>query len=154
MSHVSGPTISYEKLLIKFKELIKKSDLKYTTQREIILETLYKSDEHLTPETLLQLIQKNYPDVKIGIATIYRTLTMLENSDLVTSISFGAQGKKYELGHKQHHDHMICTSCDEIIEFVDEKIEKLQEDVAKKVSFKITAHTMQIFGICKNCQDK
>lgn len=154
MSHFSQPTVSYDKLLVKFKKLIKSNGLKYTSQREVILEALYSNHEHVTPESLLQAIQEKYPDLNIGIATIYRTLALLENSDLVSSISFGAQGKKYELGHKHHHDHMICTSCDEIIEFVNQDIERLQEEVAKKISFHITSHTMQIFGLCKNCQDK
>ena len=72
---------------------------------------------------------------------------------MVTSISFGANGKKYEAGTKDHHDHMICDSCGKIIEFCDEVIEELQEKVALKHQFKIIDHVMQIHGICKECQD-
>ena len=147
-------TIEYEQLLSDFKNLLKDNALKFTIQREVILQTLYKSDEHLTPESLHHLLQNNFPDLKIGIATVYRTLALLEDSDMVTSLSFGAQGKKYELGAKEHHDHMICTSCGQITEFVDEEIENRQDAIAKELGFKISDHSMQIYGICKNCQQK
>lgn len=145
-------TVEYEKLLSDFKLLLKKNGLKFTIQREVILETLYQSDEHLTPEALHHLIQEKQPDLKTGIATVYRTLSLLEESDMVTSLSFGAQGKKYELGAKDHHDHMICTECGTITEFVDEDIEKRQHDIADELGFKMTDHSMQIYGICKKCQ--
>lgn len=148
----SERTVEYEKLLNDFKNLLKKNHLKFTIQREVILETLYNSDEHLSPESLYNLIQEKFPQLNTGIATIYRTLTLLEESDIVTSLSFGSQGKKYELGAKDHHDHMICTNCGLITEFVDEEIEKRQQAIAKELGFKMTDHSMQIFGICKNCQ--
>jgi len=147
-------TIAYKQLLSDFKELLKKNSLKFTIQREVILETLYNSDEHLTPEALHHLIQEKYPDLKTGIATVYRTLSLLEDSNVVTSLSFGAQGKKYELGAKEHHDHFICTNCGKIIEFVDEEIEKRQHAIAKTLNFKMEDHSMQIYGVCSECQEK
>lgn len=153
-TNFNDKTVEYEQLLNDFKSLLKDNALKFTIQREVILETLYKSDEHLTPESLHHLIQNNFPELKTGIATIYRTLSLLEDSQMVTSLSFGAQGKKYELGAKEHHDHMICTSCGNITEFVDEDIENRQDSIAQELGFKISDHSMQIYGICKNCQDK
>ena len=147
-------TVEYEQLLSDFKALLKENALKFTIQREVILETLYNSDEHLTPESLHQLIQIKFPDLKTGIATVYRTLALLEESNMVTSLSFGAQGKKYELGAKEHHDHMICTECGNITEFVDEEIEQRQHVIANELGFKMTDHSMQIYGICKKCQNK
>lgn len=147
-------TIEYNQLLDDFKNLIKKNNLKFTIQREVILETLYNSDEHLTPEELHRIIQEKYPELKTGIATIYRTLSLLEDSNLVTSLSFGAQGKKYELGAKEHHDHFICTQCGAIFEFVDKEIEKRQHKIADDLGFQMVDHSMQIYGICKSCQEK
>lgn len=147
-------TVEYEQLLSDFKQLLKKNNLKFTIQREVILETLYNSDEHLTPEALHHLIQEKYPELKTGIATVYRTLSLLEDSRVVTSLSFGAQGKKYELGAKEHHDHLICTECGKITEFVDEEIEKRQHVITTELGFKMSDHSMQIYGICKECQDK
>jgi len=145
-------TVEYDTLLADFKELLKEKALKFTNQREKILETLYYSEEHLTPEALHQLIKEKYPELNAGIATIYRTLSMLEDNDIVSSLSFGAQGKKYELGAKDHHDHMICTTCGEITEFVDDIIEKQQHIIADAHGFKMHDHSMQIYGICKKCQ--
>ncbi|WP_297440453.1 Fur family transcriptional regulator [Sulfurimonas sp.] len=147
-------TVKYEELLNDFKQLLKKNNFKFTIQREVILETLYNSDEHLTPEALHNLIQSKYPDLKTGIATVYRTLSLLEESNIVTSLSFGAQGKKYELGAKEHHDHLICTECGQITEFVDSEIEKRQHAITEKLNFKMLDHSMQIYGICKECQEK
>ena len=131
---------------------MKKNNLKFTIQREVILETLYNSDEHLTPEALHHLIQERHPDLNTGIATVYRTLALLEESNVVTSLSFGAQGKKYELGAKEHHDHLICTKCGVITEFVDGEIEARQHAITDQLGFKMSDHSMQIYGICSNCQ--
>jgi Fur family transcriptional regulator, ferric uptake regulator len=147
-------TVEYEKLLNDFKALLKSTGQKFTIQREVILDELYNSNEHLTPEELYKRIQEKHPDLKTGIATVYRTLSLLEDSDMVTSLSFGAQGKKYELGAKDHHDHMICTRCGQITEFVDAQIEERQRKIAADLGFKMEDHSMQIYGICKACQEK
>ncbi|OHD86534.1 MAG: transcriptional repressor [Sulfuricurvum sp. RIFCSPLOWO2_02_FULL_43_45] len=144
--------MEYNKLLTDFKQLLKANGLKFTIQREVILEMLYNSDEHLTPEGLHHLIQQKHPDLNTGIATVYRTLSLLEESDMVTSLSFGAQGKKYELGAKDHHDHVICTKCGAITEFVDEEIEQRQKQITEALGFVMQEHSMQIYGICNNCQ--
>jgi Fur family ferric uptake transcriptional regulator len=150
----NSKTVEYKQLLNDFKSLLKKNSLKFTIQREVILETLYSSDIHLTPESLHHLIQKKYPELNTGIATVYRTLSLLEDSGVVTSISFGAHGKKYELGAKKHHDHLICTACGSITEFVDEEIENRQHKITEELGFKMSDHSMQIYGICKKCQTK
>jgi len=153
-TNFSNRTVEYNQLLEDFKKLLKKNNLKFTIQREVILESLYDSEEHLTPESLQQVIQNKYSELKVGIATVYRTLSLLEDSKMVTSLSFGAQGKKYELGAKNHHDHLICTVCGNITEFVDEQIEIRQHKIADELGFKMQDHSMQIYGICKECQEK
>jgi Fur family ferric uptake transcriptional regulator len=154
VTNFSERTVEYEKLLNDFKALLKSTGQKFTIQREVILDELYNSNEHLTPEELYNLIQQKHPDLKTGIATVYRTLSLLEDSDIVTSLSFGSQGKKYELGAKDHHDHMICTKCGTITEFVDEQIEDRQHKIAEELGFKMEDHSMQIYGICGKCQEE
>ena len=153
ITNFNNRTIKYTQLLSDFRILLKRNNLKFTIQREVILETLYESDEHLTPESLHHLIQKKFPELKTGIATVYRTLALLEDSSMVTSLSFGTQGKKYELGAKEHHDHLICTECGTITEFVDEDIEKRQHDITEQLGFIMNDHSMQIYGICNSCQN-
>ncbi len=147
-------TISYDDVLENFKKLLKQNNLKYTTQRELILKIIYDNSGHFTPEDIYNLIKENHPTVKLGIATIYRTLTLLEDANIVSSISFGTQGKKYEFGLKEHHDHLVCLECGGIEEFFDDTIEKQQEAIAKKFNFKMTNHVMKITGICEACQKK
>lgn len=144
--------IDYPSLLENFKALLKSNGLKYTLQREHILKVLYKSTKHLTPELLYNEIKMEAPELNIGIATIYRTLSLLEDAGLVTSISLDKQGKKYELADKEHHDHMICIKCGKIIEFMDQEIEERQKKIAHKHQFKMTDHSMQIYGLCSKCQ--
>lgn len=146
--------IEYPLLLEKFQAILKENTLKFTKQRELVLKFLYDNDGHFTPEDIYTSLKQENPGINIGIATVYRTLTLLESSHIASSISFGVQGKKYELGLKKHHDHLICTKCGDIIEFYDDTIETRQEEIAKKFNFKMTDHTMKIIGLCENCQTK
>lgn len=143
--------IEYDALLERFKRVLRDNGLKYTKQREVLLQTLYNNSEHFTPEQLYLYIKERYPGLNVGIATVYRSLNLLEESGMVTSISFGAQGKKFELANKPHHDHMICRQCGVIVEFEDQIIEKRQLAIAKEHGFKLTGHIMQLYGVCGEC---
>ncbi|RXK00733.1 transcriptional repressor [Arcobacter sp. CECT 8989] len=138
----------------ELKKIVKQKGLKYTEQREIVLNVLLHADDHLTAEEIYNLIKTTNPDSNIGIATVYRALSFLEEVNLIASINFGVDGKKYESNKKEHHDHLICTSCGKIIEFLDDEIEKRQDRIAKKNKFKITSHSMQLYGTCPECQEE
>jgi Fur family ferric uptake transcriptional regulator len=142
----------FEEIKEDLKRIVKQRGLKYTEQREIVLEVLLNAKEHLTAEEVYNEVKNTNPDSNIGIATVYRSLSFLEEVHLITSISFGTDGKKYESNTKKHHDHLICTSCGKIIEFMDEEIEKKQNKIAKENGFKITSHVMQLLGNCSDCQ--
>jgi Fur family ferric uptake transcriptional regulator len=141
-----------EEIIDELKKIVKQKGLKYTEQREIVLSILLHASEHLTAEEVYNEIKKAFPHSNIGIATVYRALSFLEEVDLITSITFGTDGKKYESNSKSHHDHLICTSCGKIIEFIDDEIEKRQDKIAKKNKFKIISHSMQLYGTCESCQ--
>ncbi|AJC86001.1 Fur family transcriptional regulator [Campylobacter sp. RM16704] len=143
--------IEYDVLHERFKKILKDNGLKYTKQREILLKTLYNSDIHYTPESLYVEIKRKNPELNVGIATVYRTLNLLEESGMATSISFGASGKKFELANKPHHDHLICKSCGKIVEFENSIIEQQQMLIAKEYNFKLTGHLMQLYGLCPQC---
>ena len=143
--------IEYDALLERFKRVLRDNGLKYTKQREVLLQTLYNNNEHFTPEQLYLYIKERHPGLNVGIATVYRSLNLLEESGMVTSISFGAQGKKFELANKPHHDHIICRQCGVIVEFEDQVIEKRQLTIAKDNGFKLTGHIMQLYGVCSEC---
>ena len=144
---------NYEVIIDELKKIVKQKGLKYTEKREIVLSILLHAKEHLTAEEVYNEIKKEHKESNIGIATVYRALSFLEEVDLITSITFGTDGKKYESNSKSHHDHLICTECGKIIEFIDDEIEKRQDKIAKKNKFKITSHSMQLYGTCEVCQE-
>ncbi len=142
-----------EEVVDELKKIVKQKGLKYTEQREVVLNILLHADGHLSAEDVYNLIKEKKPDSNIGIATVYRALGFLEEVNLISSVTFGTEGKKYESSTKEHHDHLICTKCGKIVEFLDDEIEKRQERIAIKNKFKITSHSMQLYGICEACQN-
>ena len=144
--------ITSDEAIEELKKIVKQKGLKYTEQREIVLNILIHATDHLSAEDVYNQIKTQYPESNIGIATVYRALSFLEEVDLITSITFGTDGKKYESNSKSHHDHLICTKCGKIVEFLDDEIEKRQDRIAKKNKFKITSHSMQLYGTCSDCQ--
>ena len=143
---------NFEFVLSKLYEIIKKNNLKQTKRRECVLKALYNSDKHLSPEEILNEIRKSGDSTSIGIATIYRILALLEKEKLLKSITINQNNsKKYELNLGKHHDHIICFQCGKIIEFYNEKLEKLQEDIAKQQNFKLINHTLKLYGYCNDC---
>jgi Fur family ferric uptake transcriptional regulator len=128
-----------------FKSYLKKKNLKVTKERLVILEEVFARHDHFEADDLVLVFkQKNQ---NVSRATVYRTLDLLTQCGLVNKDNFGGQTAKYEhiYGHK-HHDHIICIDDDTIIEFYDERIEKLQEEIAEKHGIKLTHHVMQLYG--------
>jgi Fur family transcriptional regulator, ferric uptake regulator len=134
-----------------FSHYLREKDLKLTSQREMILTVFLDHPGHISAEELFQRARERQP--KVGFATVYRTLKHLTSCGLARELDFGEGRVKYEPEfNRQHHDHMICTSCGTYIEFLNPQIEELQEQVSKKHGFKITSHRMQLYGVCQKCQ--
>ncbi len=136
-----------------FSEFLLGKNLRITNQRNIILDTFMKTEKHLTSEELYNLVKRK--DKSIGQATVYRMLKLLSEADIAREVDFGDGSVRYEhkLSHA-HHDHLICQQCKKNIEVVDDKIEKLQDNLAQKYGFILTGHEMYLFGICKECRKK
>ena len=121
--------------------------MKQTRQRELILETFKKTGGHISAEELYQKVVKNDPS--IGLATVYRTLTLLCQCGLAQQQEFGEGRTRFEIVQEyKHHDHLICTKCGKIIEFEDCDIERHQEQVASVHGFTIYTHKLEIYGLC------
>jgi len=119
-----------------------------TTQRKAILEMINGSNRHWDAEGLAYEMTK--AGFSIGIATVYRGLSALDEAGLIHSIQL--QNKKhYERADKQHHDHLVCTECGSIDEFSNPDIEALQEQVVSSRAFNMTGHQLIIFGVCTKC---
>lgn len=136
-----------------FRSFIDSKNLRYTVQRDILIEELYINGGHLTPDEFSEIIKNRHPE--IGKATVYRTLKLLEEAKLISKIEFGDGRIRYEIcTDKEHHDHLICEKCKRSVEVIDPKIESLQKRLAQKHGFELTGHRLYLFGICKNCQKK
>lgn len=137
--------------LDQLRAYISKEGLKYSRQRETIAEVFFSIDGHISVDELLQKVREN--DDRVSQATVYRTMRLLTDCGLADARHFLEEHTLYEPaeGEKGHHDHLICTGCGKIIEFVDSRIESLQEEAAKKHGFTVTSHKMELYGKCKNC---
>src|SRR5512140_3314802 len=127
--------------------------LKTTRQRDVIVDAFFSQPGHLSIEELLQ--EARHRDPTIGAATVYRTMKILTDAGLASARHFEGGQTRYEAAlDRHHHDHLICTSCGNIVEFENERIEALQESVASEHAFKVTHHKLELYGLCKACQQK
>ncbi len=133
-------------LRAKWDSYVLAKSLNTTQQRELIIDEFLTCRDHVSIEQLLELIRKR--NSKIGYATVYRTLKLLVDAGVAHARDFGDGQTRYEVA-ADHHDHLICTKCGLVLEFEDEKIEALQEEVAKRLgNFKIIHHRLELYGLC------
>lgn len=132
---------------------LKKAGLKNTQPRRRILEIMDKgANHHMSAEDIYrELIEAGE---EIGLATVYRVLTQFEEAGLIVRHHFEGGQSVFELDHGEHHDHLVCVKCNRVEEFVDEMIEKRQEEIARKSGYEITDHSLNIYGICADCKKK
>jgi Fur family transcriptional regulator, ferric uptake regulator len=130
-----------------------KKGLRSTDQRKLIVETFFRSDNHVSIEELLAEVRASDP--RVGYATVYRTLKLLTECGVANERRFGDGLTRYELADETtHHDHLICVECGDIVEFEESRIEDLQEKVARKYGFELRSHKHELYGICPACRAK
>lgn len=135
----------------QFFHFLSRKKLKFTSQRGLIFDVFWQSEDHHSPEELYNLVKQIDP--QIGQATVYRTLKLLCESGIAREVNFGDGVTRYEPTYGQsHHDHLICSNCGRSVEVVDSRIERLQEKLAKAQGFTLTGHKMYLFGICPQCR--
>jgi len=140
-----------QKLLNQFKENLREDGLKFTPQRLAILEEIINNESHRECEEIYLALKKRGSNV--SRATVYRTMDILVKNGFARKMELGDGRSRYESKvNSPHHDHLICTSCGNIVEFLNQDIENLQEEIAKHYHFKFQRHIHQLFGICKKCR--
>lgn len=134
-----------------FQEYLKKGNLKLTNQRLAVVRAAFSTHRHFTAEEMLALAKK--ADPTISRATVYRTLFLLAKAKLLDKQDFERGKVYYEhlIGH-HHHDHLVCLKCGRIYEFENTKIEQMQRRVVTREKFIPLAHSLKIFGICRQCR--
>ena len=124
--------------------------VKLTEQRKIIAKVMSEANDHPDVDELYKRVSKI--DAKISIATVYRTVKLFEEAGIVAKHDFKGGKARYEELSESHHDHLIDVKTGEIIEFVDEEIEKLQKKVAEKYGYELVDHKLELYGVKKKSE--
>ena len=132
----------------RFLDFLDTKQLRMTAQRMAIIDTVFSTNEHFTAEQLLDWSRKR--DKSVSRATVYRTLPLLTESDLVREMDFGKEFKFYDPNYADHpnHNHIICKDCDKIVEFESDKIAALEEEIVHKLGFSVDSEHLQITASC------
>lgn len=132
---------------------LRKLGLKVTLPRVKILQVLESAAQHhMSAEDVFRVLLEAGDDV--ALATVYRVLTQFEQAGLVTRHNFEGGHSVFEIAQDSHHDHLVCVRCNQVAEFMDEAIERRQKEIAAAAGFKITDHSLTIYGVCRACSDK
>ncbi len=140
----------FERGLERLTQHMRTHGLKLTRQRELILRCFVRAEGHLSVDELLVLTRE--ADRGVGPATVYRTMKLFVQAGIASERRFAEGASLYEPdldGQDEHHDHLICRDCGRILEFENQQIERLQEEVARALGFELTDHRMELFGACR-----
>ncbi|HJO76305.1 MAG TPA: Fur family transcriptional regulator [Pelagibacteraceae bacterium] len=129
----------------KIGDKCKQKGVRLTDQRKLIAKVMSQSSDHPDVDELHKRISKI--DEKVSIATVYRTVKLFEESGIIEKHDFKGGKARYEQSPDIHHDHLIDVNTGEIVEFVDEEIEKLQNKVAEKLGYKLVDHRLELYCI-------
>lgn len=141
-----------------FKKILREKGLKVTRQRLVVLEVLARNEErHLTAEEIYDRVKVDNPD--IGLATVYRTVQLLLELELIDRISLDDGFVRYEIAdarkseHHRHH-HLICLECGSVTAFQKDMLEALETGVKAALGFQVTDHEVKLYGLCRDCLEK
>ncbi len=140
----------------RIKNLVRDKGYKLTPQRKATLETILKNTgRHLSTEEIFWEVKKICPD--IGLATVYRTILLLDELNILDKHNFEDGRYRYELNHPDqdhHHHHLICSKCGKVFEVEEDLLEDLEHKIEHNFNFKITNHKVQFFGYCSECLEE
>ncbi|MDE6167748.1 MAG: transcriptional repressor [Acetatifactor sp.] len=138
-----------------FGQLLRDRGLKVTRQRMQVLEAVAsRPEEHLTAEEIYEIVKRSCPE--IGLATVYRTIQLLNELHLIDRINFDDGFVRYEMGsiqnhEKHHHHHLICMKCGKVISFRDDLLEELEARITADTGFTVVDHEVKLYGCCIEC---
>lgn len=134
--------------------MLQDKEYKLTPQRKVIIKVfLDNAEHHLSAEDAYAIVKQQHPE--IGLATVYRTLDLLADLEVLRKVNFGDGKTRYEIStleaEHQHH-HLICLECGKVMEFEDDLLESLEAAIGKKTGFNIVDHQVKFFGFCEKCK--
>lgn len=141
------------------KKKLKEKGLKVTHQRLLVLSVLEQNNgKHMTAEDIYELVSEECPE--IGLATIYRTLQLLRDMELVDRINLDDGCVRYEIGHllrdgaKHNHHHLICRGCGRVVPFDGDLLDDLERHIEESIGFHVLDHELKFYGLCRDCMKK
>ena len=146
---MAPPVNQVDTLKVRWTKYLRRHRLKTTQQRELIVDHFFRSSGHISVEDLLGRVRQE--QAHIGYATVYRTLKLLTDGGLAATRQFGDGQTRFEVADEtdHHHDHLICLQCNLILEFENDEIEKLQDEMAARLGgFKVVRHKLELYSLC------
>jgi Fur family transcriptional regulator, ferric uptake regulator len=140
-------------LLERFRRYLRDHRLPVTRPRDFVAETVFLSDDHLSVDAIQRRLKER--GVRVGTATVYRTLDVLVQSGLVRAHDFGEGYKRYEpMPAQAHHEHLVCVRCGRVVEFANERLERMLPVLADEHGFQHQRHRLEISGVCRECRQR
>jgi Fur family ferric uptake transcriptional regulator len=130
--------------MTRLERLCVEKGLKMTDQRRVIARVLSESDDHPDVESVYQ--RASQIDPRMSLATVYRTVRLFQEADILAKHDFGDGRSRYESVPLEHHDHLIDVATGKVVEFFDEEIEKLKETIAQRLGYTLVGHRLELYG--------
>jgi Fur family ferric uptake transcriptional regulator len=147
----SDGKVEAQAALLRLGSWLEERGLKHSRQRDVIVETFYGMGGHVPVDGLVARVRSL--DARVSVATVYRTMKLLAECGIAAPRRFDDGQTRYEPATgRSHHDHLICTGCGRIVEFENEKIEELQNRVARSHGFEVESHKLELYGRCDRCR--
>ena len=148
-----GTGTTLDEITERFRAFLATRKLRMTGEREELLAAIFHAPRHFEAEDLIRTLKQR--DGRVSRATVYRTLSLLEECGILRKSLFGHNRHFFEsVVGRRHHDHHVCIRCGKIQEFEEQRIESLQEDICAQYEFRIVDHVHEIFGVCAPCASK
>lgn len=151
--HEAAGGVQAVPLLDAFRRYLRERNLPVTAQRELVADVIFTAGGHLSVDDILARLRER--GAHVGTATVYRTLDLLAESGMIVQRDFGEGFRRYERMRGtgvQHHEHLICVRCGKVIEFSNERLERMKALIAEEYGFRHHHHRLEIFGTCPECQ--
>lgn len=129
----------------RLEKLCLERGLRMTDQRRVVAQVLTESQDHPDVEELYR--RASARDPHISIATVYRTVRLFEEAGVIEKHDFGDGRSRYEEASDEHHDHLIDMKTGKVVEFVDPEVERLQQEIARRLGFRLVGHRMELYGV-------
>ena len=140
-------------LVERFRRYLRDHHLPVTRQRDLVARIVLLSDEHLSVEGIQRRLKEH--GMRVGTATVYRTLDVLVQAGLVRAHDFGEGFRRYEpMPAQTHHEHLICVRCGAVLEFQNERLERMLPVIADEHGFQHQRHRVEIYGVCRECRQR